>query len=116
MFLYCLKCIHNKENSILISSLAENIFEKGYTKITILNCKNKNCNFLLEFRSNKESEFKYKLVKYCNKHNHELKNTNGKLDFTPAMLENLKELRCVTDDTKAITKHITKNLIKNLKL
>ena len=67
---------------------------------------------MLEFRSNKESEFKYKFVQSCNKYNHELKTTNGKLDFTPAMLENLKELRCVTDDTKAITKHINKKLKK----
>ena len=97
------------ENSFqLVLNTREQILKKENTKVTILQCNKKGCEFFVEFRSNKQTEDKYKLEKYYAKHDHELVLKHSALEFTPKIIKKLKELRFVTDDIKAITTEINK--------
>ena len=102
----------SEKNFQVVLNTREQKLKKDNTKITILECNTKGCSFSLEFRSNKESEEIYKLHRHYAKHNHKLNLKHNALEFTPTILKKLKELKCVNDDTKAITQKLNRTFHK----
>jgi len=100
----------------LILNTREQTFKKDQSKLTKLICNEKDCKFFLEFKSCKESKEQYILSKSYPTHNHKLNAKNNSLEFTPSILEKLKELRTVSDNTKAITKALNKKFNKSFSI
>ena len=102
-------CLHDFR---VVLGTREQFLKSENTKVTVLECSSKGCEFYLDFRSNHETSNKYKLSKSYNKHNHELKLGNGALEITSEILETIKVLRCITNDPGKIAKNINQKFQK----
>lgn len=84
-------------------------------KVSILHCQYHECPFFLEFRTPENSDM-YALDKFWDIHTHSLEEQFGALNFTPVMLEKLREFRAITEDTAKITKAFNKHFDLDIKV
>jgi len=84
------------------------------TKVSILQCSKKECNFFLEFRTNVENKIKgkYALTNSCNKHNHKLFPKDDASQITQEIITRLTFLRKIGVEIKRIVAIINEEFKK----
>jgi len=96
----------------LIFTTREQIL-KDNTKISLLHCNNKECEFYLEFITDSRVRNNYILANSSPTHNHPLEKKDTALEITEEIILRLKQLKLITKDNVKITKAINKEFNKN---